>query len=335
MVVSRFLIQKNSRTEVSIESFAASQDVQTSISRLTEAINRVEDELATPFYFYGDQIWFTSYNDPNWQPWVNAFLMAIDENSDGGQEITTAERSSLLAMPLPAGITPAMAGALLDRVNRTIDYYNRGIFTSTKVPAGLSTDFYALDIMSAKSLQSNASIQASIQDGFAGPVDEFAAALEGIASSTVPTTEGVCASASLSMNEQAVMTRQAFAGTLSIENEDPSSAISNLNVTIDIRDANGNSANDKFFVEPPVLLGLNDVNGSGNIASGATGEVRYTFIPTNTAAPSAPTQYTFSGTLQYSDGTQTVSVPLLGSPVTVYPNAHLVLNPDFPNELPS
>ncbi|MFM6279824.1 MAG: hypothetical protein ACKPE2_16410, partial [Dolichospermum sp.] len=53
---------------------------------------------------------------------------------------------------------------------------------------------------------------------------------------------------------------------------------------------------------------------------------QWTFIPTNLAAPEIPTQYNIGGTLSYLENGKTITVPLLSSPVTVYPQAELYLD---------
>jgi hypothetical protein len=135
---------------------------------------------------------------------------------------------------------------------------------------------------------------------------------------------GVCARVRLRITQDVVMTRSAFVGTLEIENGGLSS-ITGVQVTLDFRDGAGNSAATKFVTEGPNLLGLTAVDGSGDLAGGATGSAVYTFIPTTDAAPNQPNTYQIGGTLRYIDDGQDVVVPLLSAPITVYPEAKLDL----------
>ncbi len=137
-------------------------------------------------------------------------------------------------------------------------------------------------------------------------------------------SSGVCARVRLRINQEVVMTRSAFVGTLEIENGGLSS-ITGVQVTLDFRDGGGTNAANKFVTEGPVLSGLTAVNGSGELAGGATGAATYTFIPTTDAAPNQPNTYQIGGTLRYIDDGQEVVVPLLSAPITVYPEAKLDL----------
>ena len=135
---------------------------------------------------------------------------------------------------------------------------------------------------------------------------------------------GVCAQIRLRINQDVVLTRSAFTGTLGIDNNG-SSAITGIGVTLNFQDATNGVAADKFVTEGPVLSALTAVDGSGSIEAGASGLATYTFIPTLDAAPDAPATFQIGGTLSYSDNGEPVVVPLLSAPITVYPEAKLDL----------
>ncbi len=135
---------------------------------------------------------------------------------------------------------------------------------------------------------------------------------------------GVCARVRVRIEQEAVMTRAAFLGTLEIEN-DGVNDLSGIQVTLDFKDEANNSAGDKFAIRGPTLNGLSDVGGNGSIAAGGSGSAQYTFVPTRDAAPTAPAIYRIGGTLRYIEAGQEVVVPLLSSSVTVYPEARLAL----------
>ncbi|MFM6406777.1 MAG: hypothetical protein ACKPGT_19745, partial [Microcystis sp.] len=56
------------------------------------------------------------------------------------------------------------------------------------------------------------------------------------------------------------------------------------------------------------------------------GSTQWTFIPTNLAAPEIPAQYTIGGSLSYLENGLSVTVPLVSTPITVYPQAELYLD---------
>ena len=135
---------------------------------------------------------------------------------------------------------------------------------------------------------------------------------------------GVCAHVRLRIDQDVVLTRTAFAGTLEIDNGG-SSSITGIQVALSFQDATNGAAADKFITEGPALTALSAVDGSGVIEAGATGSAVYTFIPTLDAAPGAPATFQIGGTLSYIDSGQQVIVPLLSAPITVYPEAKLDL----------
>ena len=136
---------------------------------------------------------------------------------------------------------------------------------------------------------------------------------------------GVCARVRMRIEQEAVITRAAFLGTLEIENGHADSSLTDIQVSLDIRDEQQNPANDKFGVRGPVLSGLTAVDGTGVIAASATGSARFTFIPTHEAAPEKATLYRIGGTLKYREGANLVEVPLMPDTITVFPDPVLHL----------
>lgn len=137
--------------------------------------------------------------------------------------------------------------------------------------------------------------------------------------------EGVCARVRIQIDQEAVMTRVAFQGSLEIDNN-VSTPITGIRVDLDVRDGAGNPAGDCFVVTPPVVTGMGAVDGTGTVAGLGIGTAEYLFRPTRDAAPTAPEVYRIGGTLRYIDNGQEVVVPLLSSTITVYPEARLELH---------
>jgi hypothetical protein len=138
-------------------------------------------------------------------------------------------------------------------------------------------------------------------------------------------SSGVCAQVRLRIDQKAVLTRTAFAGTLDLENGQPDTALEGITVTLDIRDHDGNSANDLFVFNPPQLSTITGVDGTGELAAGSSGLARYLFIPTRNAVPEGPVQYFIGGTLRYLDDGREVIVRLLPATIIVYPDPVLKL----------
>lgn len=295
------------------------------LSVISEWTARLSDQIDAFTYLFGDRIWLTALNTEAANPWFNAFLAATTEGSDEGARVSAAERTALLALTLPAGISPAAANTFLERNNRTFDYNAAGIRNLADVATGQSTDFFALDVALEKFARFDRAQQLSLAEGFASPDLGLVDSLKKFRETGPTKTQGVCARVKIQIDQQAVLTRQAFAGTLEVTNSSETNTIEGVSVVLDIRDANGASANDKFFIKGPEVSGLADAGGRGALAPGGSGRLQYTFIPKRDAAPDAPTVYSFAGTLNYSDNGQAVALPMLPSPVTVYPDPRLVL----------
>ncbi|HKQ38257.1 MAG TPA: CARDB domain-containing protein, partial [Verrucomicrobiae bacterium] len=149
----------------------------------------------------------------------------------------------------------------------------------------------------------------------------------GVASLSIPPSNGatgVCAKVRLDLTQDVMLTRNAFRGTLVLDNVGQGD-LTGIQVIIDIRDAANQSANSLFGFRDPTLAGLNAVDGSGVLGPGGTGSAEYLFIPTLDAAPTEPTAYLIGGTLRFIEDGQEVVVPLLKAPITVLPEARLQL----------
>jgi hypothetical protein len=131
---------------------------------------------------------------------------------------------------------------------------------------------------------------------------------------------GVCARVTIRLEQRVAITRAAFLGTLEIDNGESGTALTNVHVSIDIRNNNQDPASTLFDIRGPQLTGLTAVDGTGKLAASASGTAKYTFIPTHDAATNGPTVYRIGGTLSYYDGTNLVTVPLLADTITVFPD---------------
>ncbi len=90
----------------------------------------------------------------------------------------------------------------------------------------------------------------------------------------------------------------------------------------------GDPANGEFYVSSPTYSGaFSVVNGIATLPDYSSGSISFTFIPDDTAAPDAPTQYQIGGTIGFTDPSGgNVSIPVFPSTITVYPQAELQLN---------
>jgi hypothetical protein len=140
--------------------------------------------------------------------------------------------------------------------------------------------------------------------------------------------QGVSATVSIEIDQTAVITANAFKGTLGLTDELPQ-ALTDVGFNLNVTDANGNPVGGAFFIETPTLGGqLTAIDGTGMLAAFGTGTAQYVFIPTNTAAPTAPTMYSLGGIISYVDPTtgQQVSIQLYPKTITVDPLAQVKLD---------
>jgi hypothetical protein len=136
----------------------------------------------------------------------------------------------------------------------------------------------------------------------------------------------VCAQVKLQINQDAIMTRSAFLGILEIDNGNDTNNLENIIVTINIKDNQGNSVNNLFGITNPTLSNITAVDGTGTLLANSSGSAEWTFIPTGIAAPNEPTVYSIGGSLSYKENGNVITVPLLSTPVTVFPQAELYLD---------
>lgn len=118
-------------------------------------------------------------------------------------------------------------------------------------------------------------------------------------------SEGVCSSITLKFTQTMVMTRQAFRGTLTIQNGNEEVAMTNIKLNVRVRDDQGNLVGEReFAVQPESMTGFDgilDLSSGWSLPGGHTGETTILFIPSKYAAPVEPRVFSFGGVLSYTD----------------------------------
>ena len=147
---------------------------------------------------------------------------------------------------------------------------------------------------------------------------------------------GVCAQVKLQIEQEAVVTRKAIGATLELINESEDTELQDVGVTINIYDAAGNLANDRFIVLAPELTRLTPMETSATdsfifggmalkLAPATTGSARWVILPRDEAAPEDVEYYYVGGVLAYTAGGVPGTAELTPGQVRVYPNAKLDL----------
>jgi hypothetical protein len=298
----------------------------TALATLHTRTLRLLSQLDWLVELFGDERWLRPDAAPAVGPFLERFLAAANAASEDGERISPAEQSSLETDVLPTGVDAGMVTHLVERWNRSLEYWQAGLVNSTDVLAGESQDFIALDRLQARLGTHQQALADTAAEGFTSIAESLDAARADlmVALTTETSGGGVCARVRLQINQRAVQTRDAFAATLLLENR-TATPLTGVGVTLQVRNAAGQVVADLFAVGAPLLTDLDAVDGAGQVAASGTGSARWTLIPTTDAAPGGPTEYYVGGTLQYHDGAALVSVTLTPAPITVYPQPELEL----------
>ncbi|MEM9877916.1 MAG: Ig-like domain-containing protein [Pseudomonadota bacterium] len=245
--------------------------------------------------------------------------------TDEGPAALSLDLSNQLIEKYAGLIDPVVMQDAIARWNRSVEYSEAGYMNASDVPDGLSTDFASTDDFVA-ALSIVQEINDDVEDLGYSSVSEYFNDLLDIANPPPTHDDGVCATVRIQINQEAVLTRQAFEGTLEIENL-LDGDLTDVQFDLEIRDASGNVVDmDVFAVLEPELSGVSAIDGSGVIDSGNTGTIKFTVIPGRDAAMDEETVYTLGGTLSYTAGDNVVTTPLLGAPITVLPQPELELD---------
>lgn len=140
-------------------------------------------------------------------------------------------------------------------------------------------------------------------------------------------SENTCAEIKLEINQKLVLTRQAFRGTLTIDNGSGSD-LSEINVHVDATnmETGAIATSHEMQITVESIEGFEgDLNGEWSLKAGKKGVATYLFIPTKYAAPETLTTYSFGGTLSLNDGTTTMVRTLYPVSLQVKPSPELDL----------
>ncbi len=272
----------------------------------------------------GDEIWFRGTNDAVWLAWMTAYQARQTVASAGGNTLTPEERDALLALPLPFPVGTNEVNRLVDRWNRSLAYWAAGIFHSTNVPPGQSADFLALDTHARLYREAHSARREALAGGFRGVFDAYNTTRRDLLAILNQDSGGICARIKLRLEQQAVLSRDAFRATLEIENGLRVS-LEEVSVTIRVADIEGNSTTAAFQLRDPELNGITAVDGAGLIAANSTGRATWVLVPAPEAAPFASRQHFVSGTLRYRQEGVLITVPLEQAMITVLPSPRLVV----------
>lgn len=115
----------------------------------------------------------------------------------------------------------------------------------------------------------------------------------------------VCSSITLQFSQKMVMTRQAFRGTLTVFNGNEDTAMTDVKLSLTVKDESGTLATShEFQIKAESLAGFEgqlSLMDGWKLDAQETGTATILFIPTKYAAPTVEKVYYFGGSLSYID----------------------------------
>lgn len=140
-------------------------------------------------------------------------------------------------------------------------------------------------------------------------------------------SENTCAQVKLEIKQKMVLTRQAFRGTLTIENGS-SNAIEDILVDVNATNMETGfmATSREMQIAIEKIEGFKgEKDGAWRLGAGKKGVATILFIPTKYAAPENLTTYSFGGTLSFKDGSTTQNRSLFPVSLQVKPSPELDL----------
>lgn len=140
-------------------------------------------------------------------------------------------------------------------------------------------------------------------------------------------SENICAQVKLEIKQKLVLTRQAFRGTLTIENGS-SNAIEDILVDVNATNMETGfmATSREMQIAIEKMEGFEgEKDGAWRLGAGKKGVATILFIPTKYAAPENLTTYSFGGTLSFKDGSTTQNRSLFPVSLQVKPSPELDL----------
>ena len=145
-------------------------------------------------------------------------------------------------------------------------------------------------------------------------------------------SNSVCSTITLSFKQEMVMTRQAFRGTLTVNNGDAANEMKDVKLNLEVKDEDGKIATShEFQINAESLDGFEgelDLTAGWKLEAKGTGIATILFIPTKYAAPTESKKWSFGGTFSYTDPTTGLAVTKELYPVTltVKPSPNLTMD---------
>lgn len=221
-------------------------------------------------------------------------------------------------------ITPAEIDAFAVRWNATLLAWSLNIFSPTVEYPNI------IDNLKLKGFvqRTDSAQRYAVSRGHSSLLHLYKSAFTDLKDQIETGRSSVCASVSIKITQQVVMTREAFEGTLTIFNGHTSEPMKEVKLNLEIKDENGIICNDLFQIDTKALDILTGIDGTGTLGAQLKGSATVLFIPEKGAAPTVPKSYSFGGSFSYLDPFTglTVTKPLFPVTLAVNPSPDLFLH---------
>ncbi len=156
--------------------------------------------------------------------------------------------------------------------------------------------------------------------------------------------QGLCAQIKIVISQELTLERIGFLATLQITDNDSTDPITDFaaNLTFEnhLLSTNGvvDDSSSLFFVQPPTLQNIQDVNGAGVIGPSQTATISWFIIPTVNAGGTSPAGVRYQVGAQLSGKLRGVEIPaatlqVFPAPITVQPDAQLQITYFTPRDV--
>ncbi len=266
---------------------------------------------------YGDESWRNS-NPAQLSSFIN-LVISLSDN-----DIIAGDLAETIIAARPDNISADVVQKFISRWNNTL-LYTKGQFDNVEETFVLTN--YVDEIKEIRAI-----IEGVDKLGYSDFVELLRGESKKFQEAYAGGTGSVCSTITLEFKQTLSLTRQAFLGTLTVKNNNESTAIEDFQLHLEVRDPQGNLAGaDKMEIHTKSLDTFtgNEALGSGwTLDAGKTGIATVEYIPTDKAAPETDVPYTFGGTVSFIDPYTGLAVTRALTPqtLTVRPCPQLYLD---------
>ncbi|MCX8677498.1 MULTISPECIES: leucine-rich repeat protein [unclassified Apibacter] len=306
----------NCALEDIINKFQKSGSDKIQINDMEAILNFINTVNSYYAEYYGNSI----MNSSSFLQFANATAAHLGDN----KPFTPQDIANIKSLFANSDISSSTMDYFFTRWNLTLQAWDNGVYTPN--------DNYP-DIVNKTKLNEYLKTMISIKEyvssrGYDSIDELYADRLKEAKEYFTRKQNSVCAKVSLDIKQKMVMTREAFEGNFTLTNGSQQKEITNIKLDIEIRDDQGNLANDLFQINIKSLTDLSAIDGTGSLDPGKKGFASILFIPTKKAAPNKKKSYSFGGTLSYTNPLtdEVTTVKLFPSILDVHPSPEIYLD---------